>query len=158
MAIKIDEENFEEAEAQAYRAWTETTVPSDIRTLFEENKAILDDLPNMQASPNAQFYRLLWTLREFAKIEPHTLPLTSTLPDMKADTQNYIHLQQLYKTYAEEERNRFKDILYQSPNSVPGESVEDAMADEFVKNAHGVRVLRGERWGDFDKDPKRLGK
>jgi NEDD8-activating enzyme E1 regulatory subunit len=157
MAFKADEENFEEAVAQAYRAWTETTVPSEIRDLFERSSAILDDLPSMQSSPNAQFYRLLWTLREFVKTEPYTLPLTSTLPDMKADTQNYIHLQQMYKVQAEVERSRFKDILYRSPNSAPGESVEDAVADEFVRNAHAIRVLNGEPWGAFDKDPKRLG-
>lgn len=157
MAVKIDEENFEEAEAQAYRAWTETTVPSDIRELFEQSSAILEDLPSMQSSPNAQFYRLLWALREFVKDEPHCLPLSSTLPDMKADTQNYIHLQQLYKTQAEEERNRFKEILYRSPNAAPGESVEDAMADTFVKNAHAIRILKGEPWGAFDKDQNRLG-
>lgn len=157
MAKKIEEENFEEAEAQAYRAWTETTVPFEVQELLDQSVDILDDLPSMQSSPNAQFYRLLWALREFIKEEPFCLPLTSTLPDMKSDTQNYIHLQHLYKTRAEEERNRFKEILYKSPNAALGESVEDAMADDFVRNAHAIRILKGENVGAMDQDPTRLG-
>lgn len=35
---KIDEENFEEAEAQAYRSWTETKVPSEVVELFDDPK------------------------------------------------------------------------------------------------------------------------
>lgn len=35
---KIDEENFEEAEAQAYRSWTETKVPSELAELFNDSR------------------------------------------------------------------------------------------------------------------------
>ncbi|KAF7360342.1 NEDD8-activating enzyme E1 regulatory subunit [Mycena venus] len=117
MKIKLDEENFDEAEAQAYRCWTETGVPSDIAALFQD--------PQLSAlgPTSPPFFHLLDALRQFTLQPPHTLPLTSTLPDMKANTASYIHLQKLYKTRAEEEKAILKGFL-----TVP---LEDALVDSF---------------------------
>ncbi|KAJ7108524.1 hypothetical protein C8R44DRAFT_884599 [Mycena epipterygia] len=142
MKIKFDEENFDEAEAQAYRCWTETRVPSDIAALFQDPQ--LSTLS--PASP--PFFHLLDALRQFTLQPPHTLPLSSTLPDMKANTSSYIHLQKLYKMRAEEEKATFKAFL-----TVP---LDDALVDSFVKNAHGLKVLRGKKWGTLDADPAAL--
>lgn len=143
MKVKIDEENFDEAEAQAYRCWTRTTVPSDIASLCQD-PALASLTP---ASP--PFFHLLSALHKFTLQPPHTLPLTSTLPDMKADTNSYIHLQKLYKTRAEEEKAVFKSFL-----TVP---IDDALVDTFVKNAHALKLLRGRKWGALDGDPIALG-
>ncbi|OAX41832.1 hypothetical protein K503DRAFT_734837 [Rhizopogon vinicolor AM-OR11-026] len=141
LKMKGDEENFDEAEAQAYRCWTETKIPSEIAVLFSD-PALSTDTLNTSTSP---FFHLLAALKEFAaQSEIHTLPLTSTLPDMKSDTQNYIQLQRLYKARAEEEKQAFKSYL-----QVP---VDDAMVDSFIKNAHALVVLRGKTWGAFDED------
>ncbi|KAG9311294.1 hypothetical protein JVU11DRAFT_8382 [Chiua virens] len=114
MKIKPDEENFDEAEAQAYRCWTET----------KAHPAIAPDALRQNPSP---FFHLLAALKEFTdQSETHTLPLTSALPDMKSDTANYIHLQRLYKTRAEEEKQAFKSHL-RAP-------VDEALVDLFVKN------------------------
>ncbi|KAJ6627840.1 hypothetical protein B0H10DRAFT_2209966 [Mycena sp. CBHHK59/15] len=142
MKMKFDEENFDEAEAQAYRCWTETRVPSDIAALFQDPQ--LSTLS--PASP--PFFHLLDALRQFTLEPPHTLPLSSTLPDMKANTTSYIHLQKLYKTRAEEEKAMFKAFL-----AVP---IDDALIDSFVKNAHGLKVLRGKKWGALNSDPSAL--
>jgi amyloid beta precursor protein binding protein 1 len=102
-------------------------------------------------SNGSPFFHLLAALKEYAEqSDTHTLPLTSTLPDMKSDTHNYIHLQRLYKTRAEEEKRTFKSYL-----RVP---VDDAIVDSFVKNAHALVVLRGKPWGTFDEDKAALGK
>ena len=131
MAVKMDEENFEEAEAQAYRAWSVTNVPSEIQSLFEDHADKLDNMiPDI--SP---FYRLLRALREFAKSDPYTLPLTSTLPDMKSDTASYIHLQKLYKNQAEHERAVFRNILEKIEG---GRDIVESDVNEFVKNAHAL--------------------
>ncbi|KAJ7100214.1 hypothetical protein B0H15DRAFT_819220 [Mycena belliarum] len=142
MKIKFDEENFDEAEAQAYRCWTETRVPSDIASLFQD--------PQLSAlNPTSPpFFHLLDALRQFTLEPPHTLPLNNTLPDMKANTSSYIHLQKLYKARAEEEKALFKSFL-----SVP---IEDSLIDSFVKNAHGLRVLRGKKYGSLDANPAAL--
>lgn len=143
MKVKFDEENFDEAESQAYRCWTETSVPSDIAALFQDPQ--LSSL-SIDSPP---FFHLLEALRKFTLETPHTLPLTSTLPDMKANTDGYIHLQKLYKAHAEEEKARFKSYL-----TVP---IDDAMIDLFVKNAHALRILRGKEWGALDADQTLLG-
>ncbi|KAH0828583.1 hypothetical protein J3R83DRAFT_2855 [Lanmaoa asiatica] len=166
MKVKSDEENFDEAEAQAYRCWTETKVrpfhpmtcpflnpeqhsttqvPSEIATLFEDH-AISPEALRQNPSP---FFHLLAALKEFTdQSETNTLPLTSTLPDMKSDTSNYIHLQKLYKTRAEEEKQAFKSHL-RAP-------VDNALVDLFVKNAHALQLLRGKQWGTFDQDKAAL--
>ncbi|KAJ7634864.1 hypothetical protein FB45DRAFT_910090 [Roridomyces roridus] len=142
MKIKFDEENFDEAEAQAYRCWTETGVPSDITALFQDPQL------SKLGPTSPPFYHLLDALRQFTLLPPHTLPLSSTLPDMKANTSSYIHLQKLYKTRAEEEKATLKGFL-----TVP---IDDAMVDSFVKNAHGLKVLRGKKWGALDAEPASL--
>ncbi|KAJ7267019.1 hypothetical protein B0H12DRAFT_1179488 [Mycena haematopus] len=142
MQIKSDEENFEEAEAQAYRCWTETSVPSDILALFQDPQL------GTLGPTSPPFFHLLDALRKFTLQPPHTLPLTSTLPDMKANTTSYIHLQKLYKTRAEEEKAIFKGFL-----TVP---VDDTLIDSFVKNAHGLKILRGKKYGTLDSDPAGL--
>ncbi|KIK26147.1 hypothetical protein PISMIDRAFT_676286, partial [Pisolithus microcarpus 441] len=140
LKVKLDEENFDEAEAQAYRCWTETTVPPEIASLFDD-PAISPEALRESHSP---FFHLLAALKEFTdQSETHTLPLTSTLPDMKADTTNYIHLQKLYKTRADEEKHAFKSHL-RAP-------VDDATIDLFVKNAHALCVIRGTRWDALDR-------
>jgi len=147
MKTKQDEENFDEAESQAYRAWTESTVPSDIRALFPNVP------PPSSHTPHSSFYHLLNALAKFTSLPPYTLPLTSTLPDMRSNTANYIHLQKLYKTRAEEEKTIFKDILLKGGK---GAAVGDEDIDSFVKNCHALRVLKGRRWGTFDNDREAL--
>ena len=140
----MDEENFEEAESQAYRCWTETAVPSDIAALLS------DPVLSQLSLDSPQFYHLLEALRQFTLQPPYTLPLTSTLPDMKADTTNYIHLQKLYKAKAEEDKKIFRGLV-----RVP---VDEAIVDLFVRNAHHLRLMRGTKWGRLDKDPAALGR
>ncbi|KAF8908198.1 hypothetical protein CPB84DRAFT_1767560 [Gymnopilus junonius] len=143
MRKKHDEENFEEAEAQAYRAWTPTTVPSDISALFTDPKV----LSLTDSSP--PFYHLVYALSKFVEDQPyHALPLTSTLPDIKASTDSYIHLQKLYKARAEEEKQIFKSYL-----KVP---VEEDMVDAFLKNSHALKLLRGKKWGALEADKEAL--
>ena len=149
MKKKIDEENFDEAVAQAYRSWTPTVVPPDIAALFSE---LALQPPRTSSSPNAAiFFHLLAALYRFTQQPPYTLPLSSTLPDMKSDTNSYIHLQNLYKQQAEQEKDLFKGLI--------GEEsfVDNETIDEFVKNAHGLRLLHGKPFGALDEDKEALG-
>ena len=144
MRVKVDEENFEEAVSQAYRCWTETTIPSDITALLS------DPVLSQLSLDSPQFYHLLEALRQFTLQPPYTLPLTSTLPDMKADTTNYIHLQRLYKAKAEEDKKIFRGLV-----RVP---VDEGVVDLFVRNSHHLKLMRGTKWGQLDKDPAALGR
>jgi amyloid beta precursor protein binding protein 1 len=85
---KADEENFEEASAQAYRVWTSSKLPEEIVDLFE----MLTEQNKPQSPANAGFYVLLTALKRFTELKEYEglLPLTTTLPDMKSDTQQSV--------------------------------------------------------------------
>ncbi|KAJ8689596.1 hypothetical protein PTI98_012486 [Pleurotus ostreatus] len=142
MKIKPDEENFDEAEAQAYKCWTSTTVPSEVAELFQDTR-----LTNITPK-TPRFFVLLAALKEFTQQEPYALPLSSTLPDMKSNTENYVHLQKLYKTKAEEEKGVIKKLL-----AAP---VPSDLVDSFVKNAHGLKLLKGKLWDALNGDKEAL--
>jgi amyloid beta precursor protein binding protein 1 len=132
-----DEENFEEAVAQAYRAWTPMVVPPHLAELFAD-----------VTLPSTPFGHLLAALRSFSERPPHVLPLSSTLPDMKSDTESYVRLQNLYRIQAAEDCECFRSLL-----PVP---VEAELVNLFVKNAHGVQLLKGARYGALDAAPEKL--
>ncbi|KAI0368507.1 hypothetical protein BV20DRAFT_969136 [Pilatotrama ljubarskyi] len=147
LKIKPDEENFDEAEAQAWRVWSEPAIPGDVQALFS--------LPPLPSTPHrhATFHALLDTLAEFTKDPsgPGTLPLSSTLPDMKSDTESYVRLQNLYRQWAEVEKNKFKELFAKKyPELAKTANPEEV--DTFVKNSHHLRVQRGKQWGAFDRD------
>ena len=145
MKKQSDEENFEEAEAQAYRCWTQTGIPSEVTEVFNDHSVV-----KLQPS-SPPFCHLAAALHSFTKNQPpYTLPLSSTLPDMKSSTAFYIELQKLYKKRAEEEKEILKSYI-----QVPG--IKDDFIDLFVKNSHGIRMLRGEQWGKLDANPQALG-
>lgn len=61
-----------------------------------------------------------------------------------------MHLQKLYKAQALEERNRFAEIL--TKDGIVGVDIDPGMIDDFVRNAHGLKVIRGRQWGTLDED------
>lgn len=126
-----DEENFDEAVAQAYRAWTPTDVPPHLIELFSD-----------MSRPSTPFGHLLEALRLFLECPPHVLPLSATLPDMKSDTEGYVRLQNLYRTQAAEEFRQFRAFLRVF--------IDDGLVNLFVKNAHAVQLLKGARYGTLD--------
>ncbi|KAG9029406.1 hypothetical protein FRB95_005361 [Tulasnella sp. JGI-2019a] len=153
MKKKDDEENFDEAYMLAYKAWSVTSVPSDIDALVNDPQT-----KNLTAKSDP-FWHLVHALGLYVAQPPHVLPLSATLPDMKSDTKSYIHLQNLYKTQADEDKARFTDLLRgveagwagggaEGMEGVERSAAAEAMTivDDFVKNAHGLKVLRGKRW------------
>ncbi|KAH9829038.1 uncharacterized protein C8Q71DRAFT_912070 [Rhodofomes roseus] len=149
MRKKIDEENFDEAEAQVWRIWRDPPVPGAIQSLFS--------LAPPSDSPNAVFHALLQTLNAFvaAPDGPGCLPLSGALPDMRTDTESYVRLQTVYKDWAAVEKAKFKELLQKGfPDLAP--TISDEEIDTFVKNAHHVRVLRGRRWSEWDADKEAL--
>ena len=61
-----------------------------------------------------------------------------------------MHLQKLYKLQALEESNCFAEIL--TKDGVPGVEIDPGMVDEFVRNVHGLKVIRGRQWGALDEN------
>ncbi|KZT64805.1 hypothetical protein DAEQUDRAFT_717458 [Daedalea quercina L-15889] len=154
MRKKIDEENFDEAEAQAWRIWSDPPVPNAVQSLLTLTPLTTSMSPN---TPNAIFHALLQTLNAFvaAPNGPGCLPLSGALPDMRTDTESYVKLQTAYKERAAFEKARFKELLKEGfPALAP--TIDGEEIDTFVKNAHHVRVLRGQRWSEWDADKEAL--
>lgn len=91
---------------------------------------------------------MLHALSLFTQKEPYTLPLSPTLPDLKSDTTSYIHLQTLYKTQANAEKAEFVRILEEvrTKAGVP-QPIPTVLLDEFVKNCHQLKILKGKPFG-----------
>ncbi|KAG8744053.1 hypothetical protein FRC10_010942 [Ceratobasidium sp. 414] len=145
MQVKSDEENFEEAVAQAYRAWTTTGVPGDIQALFADAKCT--GYPNATAgSGTSQFWALLRALHLFTAARGY-LPLSASVPDMKADTTNYIGLQGMYKRQADAERKEFVGLLREvvaqtGQRHVEGDGEVPGVSDDAILESG---VFRGPR-------------
>ncbi|KAJ9090408.1 NEDD8-activating enzyme E1 regulatory subunit, variant 2 [Entomophthora muscae] len=94
--LSSDEENFEQAIAAVNSMVQARKVPSQVLAIFQNPKC-----QNINEE-SSEFWLLARALYEYYKNEgKHThLPLSGTIPDMKADTIRYIELQKLYKEQA----------------------------------------------------------
>ncbi|KAH9048046.1 hypothetical protein EDB84DRAFT_1557192 [Lactarius hengduanensis] len=117
-----DEENFEEAVAQAYRAWTPSVVPPHIIELFADTTI-----------PSTPFGHLLAALRSFSDLAIRRATCASRT-----------------STVRELQRNVSSSVRFWQ---VP---IESELVELFVKNAHGVQLLRGVRYGALDAAPEKL--
>ncbi|RUS13626.1 LOW QUALITY PROTEIN: NEDD8-activating enzyme E1 regulatory subunit, partial [Endogone sp. FLAS-F59071] len=91
-ARSYDEENFEEALANVWRACTVTRVPDDV------HRILLDPACNDLTAQSSSFWIAARAVREFVANEGQgLLPLSGALPDMKADTKGYIDMQNMYQ-------------------------------------------------------------
>ncbi len=65
---------------------------------------------------------------------------------MKASTEEYVRLQNMYKERSEEEKQLLKAILEEQGG---GKGVDEACLDSFVKNAHRLKLIKGCKWGSL---------
>lgn len=169
MKMKMDEENFDEAIAQAHRVAPQR-IPSDILDLFDDPVLTAPGGLSLQTRP---FFHLLAALKEYVTCQEEgkwTLPLSASLPDFHSDTTSYVEIQKLYKTRARKERDAYKEVLVRQLRNLVGNDasadestllqtvgITEGMIDEFVKNSHGLRVLRSTVYGAIDSDRQATG-
>ncbi|EGF82558.1 hypothetical protein BATDEDRAFT_36669 [Batrachochytrium dendrobatidis JAM81] len=135
----IDDENITEALAIAYKAFSTTTIPSDIT-------AILDDPAATNLSKNSSdFWILVAALKRFINAEGNgQLPVSGVVPDMKADTESFVKLQQIYRSKAREDQAQLRvhlDAILTMLGRVP-ESICNDQVELFCKNASSLHVMR----------------
>lgn len=133
-----DEDNFDEAIANVWRACGKTSIPSDV-------KQVLDD-PAAHSSlthESADFWFLTRAVCEFVK-ERGLLPVSGSLPDMKSDTSRYIALQRAYREKAlsdiSEVKNHFVTLLSEHGKSKT--AISDTEIETFCKHAGFLKVIR----------------
>ncbi|KAK4684019.1 NEDD8-activating enzyme E1 regulatory subunit, partial [Tremellales sp. Uapishka_1] len=136
---KGDEENYDEALGQAYKVWSTTEVPYELKDLLEDNNIV-------NITPNSKnLHLLLHTLKRYLAPSPHLLPTSPTLPDMHSSTTSYIALQNLYRAQAATDLQQFKSLLAGVLQQVglPVDAIPTEEIEGFVKNAGGVGIVKG---------------
>ncbi|KAK9461150.1 uncharacterized protein V1516DRAFT_691136 [Lipomyces oligophaga] len=136
-----DTENFEEAINAVWRATQITTVPSEISNILKDPRA-----QNL-TEDSSKFWILTRAIADFviSSAGNGQLPLSGTVPDMKADTISYIKLQTIYRQKALQDRNwvaqRVGELLASLGHSVGDISTEEI--DLFCKFARNLVVIDG---------------
>ncbi|KAK3817789.1 MAG: hypothetical protein J3Q66DRAFT_190479 [Benniella sp.] len=136
-----DDENFEEAISSVLRSCQTTTVPSAIKGLFNDPKC-----ENLSAE-SGNFWILLRAVRDFVNDHSKSgglLPLSGTIPDMKAQTNSYVTLQSIYKDKAKrdvQEVSKIVDSLLVSLGLAAG-SIALREIETFCKYSAFLRVVR----------------
>ena len=78
------------------------------------------------------------------------LPVPGNLPDMKAQSNVYIKLQNVYKAKARQDATEVLNMVQAAPG---GENIDPREVELFCKNAAFVKLIRGS-----EQDPARLSK
>ncbi|KAJ3150039.1 NEDD8-activating enzyme E1 regulatory subunit [Geranomyces michiganensis] len=135
----VENLNFEEALAAAYRAWTPTTIPSSILSILNDERAV-----NITAQ-TPDFWIIARAVRDFVANEGQgLLPLPGTVPDMHSDTESYINLQTIYRTKARQDTAavaaRAADLV--TAVGRPQRPIPLDEIDRFCKHSAFLKVLR----------------
>mmetsp|Transcript_20485 Transcript_20485/g.61666 ORF Transcript_20485/g.61666 Transcript_20485/m.61666 type:complete len:555 (-) Transcript_20485:2962-4626(-) len=137
--VPLDEENFLEAVSNAHKMWAPPSIPSEVRTILQ------DDAAKHVTSSSPDFWLLAAALRAFVDEDGHaSLPLEGSIPDMFATTAMYLQLQRVYRERAEQDVAAVEAHLARILQSVgrDAKSVPKADIRAFCKNARNLRVVR----------------
>lgn len=137
--IPENEDNFDEAINRVNTALVPSKVPSDVLTLFEDNRCI-----NMNTESKS-FWIMLNAVKQFVNNEGKgLLPLRGSIPDMTADSERYIALQNCYLNQAERDITAVKVHLHKILHNI--EKSPDLITDQelkhFCKNVAFVKLIR----------------
>ncbi|MEE6499819.1 hypothetical protein FKM82_003598 [Ascaphus truei] len=134
-----DEENFEEAVKNVNTALNATKVSSNIEELFNDERCT--NLTQQSLS----FWVLTRAVMEFIAAEGKgNLPLRGTIPDMIADSEKFIKLQNVYREKAKADAaavENYVSVLLQSVGRPP-ESISERDIRLFCRNCSFLRVVR----------------
>ncbi|KAG0378282.1 NEDD8-activating enzyme E1 regulatory subunit [Mortierella sp. AD032] len=148
-----DDENFDEAINSVLRSCQPTVVPSGIKALFADPKC-----DNLTAG-SSNFWILTRAVRDFVSDHSKSaglLPLSGTIPDMKAQTDSYVTLQSIYKTKAKQdvqEVSKLVDTVLESVGLAPG-SIAPEEIETFCKYSAFLKVIRYRSLEDEYTQPK----
>lgn len=132
-----DEDNFDEAVNNVWRACTKTSVPSEIQRILATS------MTREYTQDTSSFWFLARAVSQFVVNEGHgLLPVSGTLPDMKADTTRYITLQKIYRQRASDDISAVKAHLQRHLESLGFKiQVIDEEIEVFCKHAAYLKVI-----------------
>ena len=128
------EENFDEASAAVLKSLNPPSISSGLHEIFQET--IWETLT--PKSPN--FWWIACGVHGFYQKNNGLLPLPGTLPDMKAQSADYVQLQTIYKKKATDDVAEVAAIIKAHK---PQRDIPLSEITEFCKNAAHVKLIRG---------------
>jgi len=132
------EENFDEAVAAVLKTISPFSLRSTVREIFE-----LEQCQNLN-SASVDFWIIAHAIHFFYNTHG-VLPLPGSLPDMKAQSADYVSLQNIYKAKArrdvEEVTSTVRQLETQLERRVP--PIPDRDIEAFCKNAAHIKVVHG---------------
>ncbi|XP_077982561.1 NEDD8-activating enzyme E1 regulatory subunit-like [Glandiceps talaboti] len=133
------EENFEEAIKNVNNSLVPTTIPTEVKNIFND-----DNCTNL-TSESMPFWIMAQATKQFVENEGKgALPLRGSIPDMTADSKRYIQLQNVYRDQALQDVQAVTSRVHHILNSLglPLDYIAEADIRMYCKNAHFLRVVR----------------
>lgn len=153
-AITNSEENYEEAIKAINSCFGGGRPDSHVQEILSDSQC---------AHPTKEsniFWILVRAVRDFIEQDNNGwLPVPGVIPDMTADTDNYINLQGIYRTQALQDAElvyeRAQRILQEL--NLPSELITDREVKLFCREFASIAVVRGSCIGDeYEKSPPSL--
>ena len=128
------EENFDEASAAVLKSLNPPSISSGLLEIFKETSwdTLTPETPN--------FWWISCGVHEFYQRHNGLLPLPGTLPDMKAQSADYVQLQTIYKKKAADDAAEVAAIIKAHK---PQRDIPHSEIAELCKNAAHVKLIRG---------------
>ncbi|KAI4281293.1 MAG: hypothetical protein L6R35_005682 [Caloplaca aegaea] len=134
------EENFDEAAAAVLKSLNKPSLPSGLREIFDGASS-----SQLASGKTPNFWLIAQAIKEF-HTKHDSLPLPGALPDMKAQSKDYIQLQNIYKAKARQDidevtaavrrREKVNPITQTAP-------IDRKEIEAFCKGAAFVKLIRG---------------
>lgn len=139
------EENFEEAVAAVLKTVTVPALSSSAREVLEfiPDKvsdlefSVLPQLKKYQEEANTDFWVIASAIKEFYT-KHNELPLPGSVPDMKARSNVYVQLQNIYKAKARKDVAEVLETVRVHPH---GTEIDAAQVETFCKNAAFIKMI-----------------
>jgi len=133
--------NFQEAERNAYLAYTERALDADHLSRLQEQLLSNDNNNAKNNTDCAVFLALLRGLDAFLQKNDGNPPLQRTIPDMHASTEWYVKLQRAYRDRADRDVAELRKL-------VPTDLVPDDVLETFARNVFALDLYRPRSWSD----------
>lgn len=133
------EENFDEAVGAVLKALNPFSLRSSLRDVFE-----MEECNN--PSPNSNNFWLIASAVKGFYNKYGVLPLPGSLPDMKAQSEDYVSLQNVYKAKSKKDLTEVIETVRNLESQLgprEGSPIPEKEIEVFSKNAAHIKVVHG---------------
>jgi len=137
-----DEENFQEAVDSVNKYAQRTQVPSEVTASLDQVRLKMLNQNRHVSQEANENYCLLLALRQYLAMF-RQLPISGVVEDMTSDTDSYVKLQQIYRTFAKQDMDKFEAILEEvfSEHSKDHGIIDRNRVIAFVKNCRKISLV-----------------